>query len=143
MVCNHIHLMLLTTFIKQSFMQIFNLKRFSKYSFTGIVNSVVHWMSFLFLYYKCDAGQTLSNIAAFSFAVTFSFLVNSKFTFTFTMTCSRYRKYISFIAIMSAFFGWGGQTLRLPPLITLFLFSLFSLFFGYLYLSTSVFRGIK
>lgn len=127
----------------ENVMQPFKLKTFLTYAIVGGVNTVIHWTVFLVLFYKCGTGQALSNVLAFFVAVTFSFFANARWTFKISASTSRYVRYTTFMAAMAALLGWSAQIFHLPPLMTLCLFSGFSLICGYFYANTVVFRKRK
>lgn len=119
------------------------LKLFSKYAFIGILNTLIHWCIFALCLYAFHTSQALANFAGFVIAVSFSFYANAKFTFNSTTTTLRYMLYVGFMGTISAAVGWAGDIAKMPPLITLVLFSLISLMCGFIYSKYIVFRDVK
>ena len=158
---------------------------FSRYLAIGVLNTAVHWSVFFCVFYLLGGSQLVSNISAFCLAVTFSFLMNARFTFrqsatskryiiyiifmgavsilfgsisafclavTFSFlmnarftfrqsaTSKRYIIYIIFMGAVSILFGSISDHFNATPILTLMLFSVFSLGFGFLYSRYIVFR---
>lgn len=105
----------------------------------GVLNTGIHWAVFAFLLHEGN-NQALSNFVAFCVAVTFSFFVNSKWTFNAEATAIRYVLYVFFIGALAALSGYLADIIGLPPLFTLCLFSSISLVSGFLYSNFFVFR---
>lgn len=122
--------------------KIIMLKTFTRYAFVGILNTLIHWVIF-FLLYKTDQSQSLSNLIAFYFAVTFSFFVNAKLTFKAQATTTRYILYITFMGVVAFTTGMYADKSNLSPLVTLFIFSAISLICGFIYSKYVVFRYTK
>ncbi|MBJ9598129.1 GtrA family protein [Citrobacter werkmanii] len=57
------------------------LKLFGRYVSVGVLNTAIRWLCFGALFSLIGLGQSISNLVAFCVAVTFSFLVNAKWTF--------------------------------------------------------------
>lgn len=112
---------------------------FSKYFTTGVANTLLHWFVFAIIYYATK-DQSISNLIGFTCAVTFSFIINAKYTFNSEINIKKYLLYLSFMGFMSYLFGWVGMKLQLHALITLVLFSLSSLLIGFLYSKYIVFK---
>jgi len=115
---------------------------FSKYFSVGILNTIIHWSIFSLCYYL-GQPQSISNLVAFTLAVTFSFIVNAKWTFKSEATAIRYALYISFMGALSLLVGYIADRIALNPIITLCSFSIISLICGFLYSNFIVFRGCK
>ncbi len=103
---------------------------FSRYVVVGIANTSVHYTIYFCLVYAA-VSQSVSNLVAFLVAVTFSYLINAKFTFKATYKPLQYLGYVIFMSVLSFSIGWAGDKLNLPPIIALVLFSAISLFIGY------------
>lgn len=117
------------------------LRLFGRYASVGVLNTALHWLVFLGVFYGAGLNQAYSNFIAFLVAVTFSFFANARYTFNVQADKRRYLFFVSFMAFLSYAAGWVAQRLGLPPLITLVLFSLTSLVVGFLYSRFVVFRA--
>lgn len=115
------------------------LSMFSRYLSVGVINTAIHWVVFFILYF-CGLGQFISNIVAFTVSVTFSFMVNACFTFRKKATSSRYIYYIAFMGGLAAMTGYISDNIAISPIVTLVMFSIISLFVGFLYSKFFVFR---
>lgn len=111
---------------------------FSKYVMVGILNTAIHWLSFLILF-EFLATQSTSNFVAFLIAVTFSFFINSKFTFKSKRSFGRYVSFITFMSMVSFLTGYMADKMALPIILTLVIFSSLSLVCGYYYSKFFVF----
>ena len=116
----------------------FGSKTFRKYVLVGILNTVIHWLSFLILFEFLTA-QSTSNFIAFLIAVTFSFFMNSEFTFKSKRSFGRYVSFITCMSIVSFFTGYMADKMALPIILTLVIFSFLSLVCGYYYSKLFVF----
>lgn len=117
------------------------LKLFSRYISVGVLNTAIHWVCFGILFHFFDVSQALSNIAAFCVAVTFSFFANAKWTFNSQATLGRYIAFVLFMGVMAGVVGYIADRLSTPPLITLIVFSGFSLVAGFIYSKLIVFKS--
>lgn len=115
---------------------------FSRYFSVGILNTLIHWSIFS-LCYMLDQPQSISNFLAFLVAVTFSFVVNAKWTFKSKATLTRYALYLGFMGVLSLLVGYAADRVALNPIITLCSFSIISLLCGFVYSNFIVFRGKK
>lgn len=115
---------------------------FSRYFSVGILNTLIHWIVFS-LIYLLGQPQVTCNFIAFIIAVTFSFFANAKWTFKAKATSLRYGLYLTFMGLLALVVGYCADKTELKPVITLCLFSLISLIFGFLYSRYIVFRGTK
>lgn len=118
------------------------LRLFSKYLSVGILNTAIHWIVFG-VCWMVGTSQSIANFIAFIIAVTFSFCVNARYTFSSNVTAVRYILYVSFMGTMAAAVGAMSDRLELNPLITLILFSATSLVMGFFYSRFIVFRDVK
>jgi len=116
------------------------IKTFSRYASVGVINTLLHWASFYLAYLWLDS-QSLSNLIAFTIAVTFSFFVNARWTFRSQATARRYIIFVVFMGALSWSIGEFADTIHLPPLLTLISFSALSLVLGFLYSRYCVFRS--
>ena len=117
------------------------MNRFMKYTSTGVCNTGLHWIIFLFLYSSLGFGQALSNIIAFFFACSFSFIVNAYWTFESSISWFRYLCWVSIMGGIAYITGFFVECLNWHPLATLILFSVISLLVGYLSAKTIVFTS--
>lgn len=115
------------------------LSSFTRYLSVGVLNTALHWMVFGAMIVS-DVPQSLSNLVAFVAAVTFSFFANARWTFKERATPVRYGLYIAFMGALAATVGWVGDRSNSHPLLTLIVFSICSLGFGFLYSRFIVFR---
>lgn len=113
---------------------------FSRYISVGVVNTLIHWVVFFLLYVGLCFSQAISNVLAFSLAVTFSFFANAIFTFKAEATGKRYCLFVIFMGSVSFLTGALADALDIYPLITLLAFSAISLFLGFVYSHWIVFR---
>ncbi|ELJ8838816.1 GtrA family protein [Vibrio parahaemolyticus] len=103
---------------------------FTRYALVGFVNTGVHFISFFFLI-ALGYVQSISNLVAFSIAVSCSYLLNAKFTFKAQYKLAEYAVYVLFMGFLSYLIGSFGDYLMLPSLISLITFSALSLVIGY------------
>lgn len=111
---------------------------FQKYASVGVLNTLLHWGIFYVLYWL-GVTQDVANGCAFLVAVSFSFLINSCYTFRSGMTGPRYLLYIVFMGGMAFVLGHVAESSNMPALATLISFSGFSLIAGFLYARYVVF----
>lgn len=115
---------------------------FARYASVGVINTLIHWAVFAAIY-ACGYTQSLSNLAAFCVAVTFSFFANAKWTFNAEATTTRYFLYIIFMGAMATAVGWMADRLHVYPVMTLVIFSAISLVSGFVYSNFFVFKEKK
>lgn len=118
------------------------LKLFARYSSVGVINTLIHWLVFAALYSQ-NTSQLLANLAAFCVAVTFSFFANARWTFNANPTTIRYVIYVFFMGLMAAGVGKLADKFNAAPVITLIVFSVVSLIFGFIYSNFIVFKVKK
>lgn len=116
------------------------LKGFTRYTVIGVANTVIHWQLFFMLRAGFEFSQALSNLLAFCVAASFSFYVNALFTFDMPVSLGRYLLFMTCMGVLSLGVGWLGDHLHMPGLITVLVFSLFSLLCGFLLSRWVVFR---
>lgn len=117
------------------------LKLFPRYLSVGVLNTLIHWAVFTALLTLTSASQAPANLVAFGVAVSFSFVMNSRFTFKAKATKGRYIAFVVFMGVLSLLTGWMADQLNLPPLMTLVGFSAISLLCGFFYSRYVVFRS--
>ncbi|KFF43851.1 sugar translocase [Pseudomonas sp. BRG-100] len=115
-------------------------KGFTRYTVIGVANTVIHWQLFFMLRAGFEFSQALSNLLAFCVAASFSFYVNALFTFDMPVSLGRYLLFMTCMGVLSLGVGWLGDHLHMPGLITVLVFSLFSLLCGFLLSRWVVFR---
>jgi len=118
----------------------FNL--FSRYAIVGVFNTLIHWITFAICFER-GLPQSFSNFIAFGVAVTFSFLVNSKWTFNSDATTIRYIMYVFFMGMIAVMIGSYSDRLKVSPVATLVVFSGVSLICGFLYSKYIIFKDKK
>lgn len=116
------------------------LKRFSRYLSVGVINTLLHWATFLLLNIGIGLAQSWSNLLAFAVAVTFSFFANARFTFHAEATLIRYLLFTGAMGGASYLVGAVADALALFPLITLVMFSALSLVLGFAFSQWVVFK---
>jgi len=89
------------------------------------------------------ASQAIANLIAFGVAVSFSFIVNSRFTFKAKANAGRYLLFVGFMGALSLLTGWAADRLGVHPLITLLAFSTISLVCGFFFSKYVVFRSMR
>lgn len=114
--------------------------QFIKYFSVGILNTLIHWVVFFLLIEITPSNQSLANLVAFAIAVSFSFVMNAKYTFKKKATGLRYFLFIIFMGSLSYMIGLIADIFNVYPIITLFIFSAISLVLGYLYSKWIVFK---
>lgn len=122
-------------------MHVINL--FKRYATVGVLNTAVHWLVFLLAFYVIEFNQSASNFLAFCVAVSFSFVVNARFTFKRKATGVMYVTYVAFMGGLSFLVGALSDLFQVVPIITLFVFSLISLVVGFLFSRFIIFRDAK
>lgn len=115
---------------------------FTKYTSIGILNTLIHWIIFGIVYWL-TSSQLIGNLIGFMFAVTISFFLNAKWTFNSKTTLSRYIIFVSFMALLSGFYGFLGDLYHLKPAVTLIAFSGTSLILGFIFSKYIIFKGSK
>ncbi|TPG62734.1 GtrA family protein [Ewingella americana] len=126
-----------------SILRIFRLNTFLRYASVGVVNTLIHWVTFFVLIFIGVTSQALCNFAAFSLAVSFSFFANARLTFKAQTTTLRYLLYVGFMGMLSYAVGWASDSYRIQPIFTLIVFSVISLVCGFFYSKFIVFRSHK
>ncbi|MDI2591763.1 GtrA family protein [Pseudomonas sp. 681] len=116
-------------------------KGFSSYAVVGVANTLIHWQIFFVLTVGVEFSQAASNFAAFCVAASFSFYVNSLYTFDAKVSIFGYLMFIGVMGAMSYGFGRVADTWRIQGLITVTAFSLLSLVTGFFFSKFFVFRG--
>ncbi|HEX5783528.1 MAG TPA: GtrA family protein [Burkholderiaceae bacterium] len=115
-------------------------KQFSRYLSVGVLNTLLHWAVFSAVLTLTSASQAIANLIAFGVAVSFSFVVNARFTFKAQASTGRYVAFVGVMGALSVLTGWASDQLALPPLVTLVAFSIISLVCGFIYSKYVVFR---
>lgn len=111
---------------------------FFKYLLVGVCNTANHAAVFTSML-AFGGDQAVSNLVAFTVALSFSFLANARFTFRVPLSLSRYLWFVAGMGSLSVSLGYLGDRLGWQPMVTVTLFSLLSLVLGFLF-SRWVFR---
>jgi putative flippase GtrA len=119
------------------------LKLFSRYLSVGVLNTILHWIVFVSILTLSSVGQAVANLVAFGVAISFSFFINSRFTFKSKATTGRYVIFVGFMGMLSLLTGAMADRLDWQPLVTLVAFSAISAMCGFLYSKYVVFRSAK
>lgn len=106
---------------------------FSRYVSVGGLNSLVHAAIFAFALQVLELGQSLGNLLAFFVALSFSFMVNGRYTFRARLSLRRYLLFLTGMGSLSAGLGYLADRGNWPPLITFVGFSLTSLILGFIF----------
>lgn len=114
---------------------------FLTYSLVGLANTLVHWQIFFVLRVAMGLDQSISNLAAFCVAASFSHYLNALYTFEARMSATGYVFFLCAMGTLSFTVGYLGDRWRLHGLLTVAVFSLLSLVFGFLLSRFVVFRG--
>ncbi|WP_166365453.1 GtrA family protein [Pseudomonas akapageensis] len=116
-------------------------RQFRRYVAIGLFNTGLHWMVFLLLCLHFQMAQAPSNLLAFCVAVSFSFFANARINFRVRPSGWRYVLFTGFLGSVSLLIGNVADHLTLPPMLTLVLFSSFSLAVGFFFSKFVVFRS--
>lgn len=117
-------------------------KLFARYATVGVLNTLIHWVTFA-ICFENGQPQSLSNFIAFCVAVTFSFFANARWTFSSEATTMRYIMYVFFMGIVAIMIGSYADRLKASPVATLVVFSATSLLTGFIYSKYIIFRQKK
>lgn len=115
-------------------------RQFLTYAAIGVINTAIHWGVFGCFYEFATFSQSLSNLLGFLIAVTFSYVMNAKFTFQRQRNFAGYIKMTIIMACISWGIGWYADQSSWYPLITLVLSSATSLALGFVLTKVFVFR---
>lgn len=115
-------------------------RQFLTYAAIGVINTAIHWGVFGCFYEFATFSQSLSNLLGFLIAVTFSYVMNAKFTFQKQRNFAGYIKMTTIMACISWGIGWCADQSSWYPLITLVLSSATSLALGFVLTKVFVFR---
>ena len=115
-------------------------RQFLTYAAIGVLNTGIHWGAFGCFYEFGSLSQSLSNLLGFLIAVTFSYVMNAKFTFQKQRNFAGYIKMTIIMACISWGIGWCADQSSWYPLITLLLSSATSLALGFVLTKVFVFR---
>ncbi len=115
-------------------------KGFSSYAVIGIANTVIHWQLFFVCRTAFEFSQALSNFVAFCMAASFSFYMNTLYTFSLPASWLRYLAFMVCMGGLSLLVGALADRWHLPGLVTVAVFSALSLVCGFLLSRHVVFR---
>lgn len=116
------------------------IKIFLRYFSVGVVNTLIHWAIFGVLMMTTDLTQAVANVAGFFCAVTFSFFANSYFTFDKKPSTKGYLLFFVFMGVVAFVIGRVSDRFAFSEWVTLMVFSMISLVFGFVYSKYIVFR---
>lgn len=111
-----------------------------RYALVGVINTAIHWLVFLLLYYVLKADQSFSNLVAFMVAVSCSFFLNGHFTFNTRLDIKRYFLFTAFMGLISYLIGVLADAVNLLPILTLVIFTVISFVLGFLWSHFIVFK---
>jgi putative flippase GtrA len=111
------------------------------YSLVGLANTLLHWQIFFVLRLAVGLDQSISNLAAFCVAASFSYYLNALYTFEAKLSVTGYVTFLCVMGALSYAVGYLGDRWRLHGVLTVAVFSLLSLMFGFLLSRFVVFRG--
>lgn len=110
------------------------------YGLIGILNTGIHFVVFWFVLKIC-LYQSLANLMGFLVAVTFSFVMNAKYTFKARPTRMRFLKMVVLMALVSLVFGAIGDYFRMNPLLTFGVYFVLNPLIGFCVTKFLVFGG--
>ncbi|EAT2185573.1 TPA: GtrA family protein [Salmonella enterica] len=116
------------------------LKLFAKYTSIGVLNTLIHWGVFALVVASFGSPQSIANLSGFCVAVTFSFFMNARYTFSSKTTKHRYFIFVGFMGALAFISGVIADRFELPAITTLIFFSGSSLVLGFLYSKFVVFK---
>lgn len=114
-------------------------KQLSLYSLIGILNTLIHWGLFAALI-EWGLSQSLSNFFGFLVAATFSYVLNSHYTFQTIPNKKSYFLFMAGMGFVSLLVGFLGDYFHWYGIVTLVLFSLISWIMGFLWSHYFVFK---
>ncbi len=112
----------------------------TRYVSIGVINTLIHWITFATGHYLLNLDQMLSNLIAFIVAVSFSFFANAKWTFKASAGLAQYILFTMFMGFMALTVGYTADKIHLAPLLTLIFFSALSMVLGFLFSNFVIFR---
>ena len=114
------------------------LPKFFSYAAIGVLNTALHWGAFFILYAYTET-QAVSNGVAFLLGVTFSYVMNARFTFKDKPCLRKYIPYSLGLAAISYGIGAAADHIGAFPLLTLIVSSAVSLVVGFLFADKIIF----
>ena len=98
----------------------------------GVANALIHWQLFFLLTVAGEFSQAFSNLAAFAVAGCFSLYAHVLYTFETRATVGWYLLFTAFLGVMSFVIGNWGDREGFSGVLTVGLFTFFSLICGLL-----------
>jgi len=108
------------------------LPAFFKYLIVGVFNTAIHVAVFTAMHLFAGTDQAISNLTAFFVALSFSFLVNSRYTFRVPLSLLRYLVFVVGMGSLSLALGAIADAQGWRPAATVMLYSVISLVLGFL-----------
>ncbi|MFM2477250.1 GtrA family protein [Celerinatantimonas sp. MCCC 1A17872] len=107
------------------------MEMFFRYGFVGCFNTAIHWLVFFIAFKLIYLDQSLANVLGFFVTVSFSYCMNSFFTFRANLHIRKYLLYICFMAIIYFLIGYIAGQLNGNPFLTLIISSGINFLFGF------------
>lgn len=114
------------------------MEMFFRYGFVGCFNTAIHWALFFIVLKLMQVEQSFANVIGFFAAVSFSYCMNSFFTFRANLHLRKYLFYVFFMAIIYFSIGDIAGHLNVNPFVTLMVSSGINFFFGFFLLKKIV-----
>lgn len=112
--------------------------QFLRYGLIGLANTGIHFCVFWLIFIYLDS-QAVGNLCGFLVAVSFSFFMNSRFTFKKQPTIGRFIKMALLMSGLSYGSGFVGDSLNVHPIVTFVGYSALSYIIGFLLTKNFVF----
>jgi len=108
------------------------------YGLIGLANTAIHFCV-LWCVYRWLNSQAIGNLCGFLVAVTFSFIMNSRFTFKKKPTIQRFLKMVAVMSGLSYCSGLVGDICSIHPILTFIAYSAVSYIVGFVLTKKFVF----
>lgn len=105
--------------------------QFLRYALIGVFNTAIHGAVMTLLVKGGTMRLAIANATAFLCAVTFSFFANAHWTFTSTVSPSRYLTFVVFMGCLAYGTGYVGDKLKAPGAVVFCFFTVLSLAIGF------------
>ncbi len=114
---------------------------FIKYILIGFFNTLLHSFVFFTIYLYYNFNQSTSNFIAFFIAVSFSYLINSKYNFKSKYNVKKYLYFVLLMGLISFVIGFISDQNQINPFATIIIFTLISLTLGFILSKYFIFKG--